>query len=79
MKIREAIKHIMEEASLSYAELGEKLGISRQSIWNSLNGKATKSVAIEQAVKVCEIAGYKMMLVPDDVKKPTGAIEITNE
>lgn len=77
MKIREAIKNLIESKDVSYADIAKKLGVSRQSTWNSLNGVKTNSISVEKVVKIGEVAGYRMMLVPDDVNKPTGAIEIT--
>ena len=79
MTTRELIKHLMDTADVNYAELGEKLGMSRQAIWARLNGGTGDDVFTKHTAEMANALGYRMYLVPEDVKKPTGAIEITND
>lgn len=79
MNAREMIKYLMDTESVSYTELGERLNMSRQAIWARLNGGKGDDVFMGHAAEMAEAMGYRVYIVPDDVKKPTGAIEITNE
>lgn len=79
MKTRDALKYIMEQEGVNYGDLGERLGVTRQSIWESLNGKKSAGINGEQLIKIANLLGHRVYLVPDDVRKPTGAIEITSK
>lgn len=79
MTTRNTLKHIIEEKNASYTELGKKLGLTRQTMWDNVNSKKSKDIGSDRFVKLANLLGYRVYIVPEDVKKPTGAIEITNE
>lgn len=79
MTTRHTLKHIIDEKNVSYTELGKKLGLTRQTMWDNINSKKNKDIGSDRFVKLANLLGYRVYIVPDDVNKPTGAIEITNE
>ncbi len=76
MTTRDIIKQIMENTNTSYVELAQKIGESKQTVWNWLN-RGKKDIEQSQTIRILEVLGHRLMIVPDDVKKPIGAIEIT--
>lgn len=76
MTAREVLRHIIERDNRSYTELGKKLGLTRQTVWDNINSKKNKEIGSDRFVTVANLLGYKVMLVPEDVKNPTGSIEI---
>lgn len=60
MTAKEALKmnltHLMEQHSLSYSDLGDKFGVSKQQIWNLINGDSWISMpTLEKLAKAFKI------------------------
>ena len=75
MTTRDIIKNIMDDKDISYTELGNTIGESKQRVWNWLN-RGKKDIEQSQTLRLLDALGYKLMVVPGNAEKPPGAIEI---
>lgn len=61
MEIQDFIKSRMKSSGLTYDELGERLGWTRQNVWLKLNKYKTPSY--ESIEKMLDALGYKIEIV----------------
>lgn len=73
MKIQEFLKNRIKESGLTYDELGEELGCSRQNVWQIVN--QLKSPSYDNIERLLDILGYKIKIIP----KEKNALQINNQ
>ncbi len=76
MTTKDIIKQIMDNSNVTYVELAQKVGESRQTVWGWLNSRKG-DIETSRMIRLLNALEHRVMIIPDDVKKPTGAIEIT--
>lgn len=70
MRCRDIIKQICDDNNINMAEMGRRLGLTRQNVWNMLiQEKTTKSgkvvdLNVETAVRMLDYLGYTLAVVP---------------
>lgn len=72
MDYKQMIKDVMSEKGITYAKMAEEMGMSRQTLWITLNGKkmnnpkaavGSKHVAFETVEKMCKLLGMEVVIV----------------
>jgi len=68
-ELNELITSKMRQKKLSYADIAEKMGVTRQAVWTMINGRknngrdrcdAIKSIRLNSLMKICEILDLKI-------------------
>lgn len=76
MKVQEAITKLIKDNGLKKAEFARRLNVSPQ----ALNGRLTQEgIGINCVAEMVEKLNYRVVLLPDTAKLPTGSIEVTLE
>ena len=71
MTSKEIIKEIMKDQNVSNAAMAEKLNISPAALWDRLNNtKNAKDLSVTTLNDMLRAVGYKIMIVPRDVRVP---------
>lgn len=75
MTTKEIVKNLMENADISYVDMAERLGTSKQNVWGWLNA-GKEDIKQRELLRLLGALGYKLMIVPGDAQTPIGSIEI---
>lgn len=71
MKVIEALRKLMDESEMSHYAISKRLGVTSVTItrmWKQ------DSVGADRLVRICDIIGWDVVLVPKGSKLPKGAI-----
>ena len=76
MKQSEVIKHIILEQGIKQLTLANRLGMQQNNLSNHLSRGA---IPVSTYVRMLNALNYKLVAVPDTVKLPKEAYEVTLE
>ena len=73
---KEIVKDIMEQRSVSNAELAHKVGIKPTAMWDRLNNTNSKDLNVALLNDMVRALGYKIQIVPFSNQTPKGGFEV---
>lgn len=73
---KDVVKKIMEEQSVSNAELAHKLSVKPTAMWDRLNNVKSKDLNVSLLSAMIRVLGYKIQIVPINKKLPDGGFEV---
>lgn len=76
MNGKEIVKKIMEEQSVSNAELAHKLSVKPTAMWDRLNNTKAKDLNVSLLNSMVRTLGYKIQIVPTGKQAPKDGFEI---
>ena len=76
MNAKEIVKVIMEEKSITQAIMSDRLGISRQAMWDRLNNKKNKDLSVAVLGDMLRALDCKIVVLPRETRTPKGGYEI---
>lgn len=69
MKATAAVRDIMSKKSVSLVEMANSTDRSKQATWERLN---QENISVSKLNELLAVLGYKVMIVPDNVKAEDG-------
>lgn len=78
MHYKEAIERMMFEKRCNMSELADGMGITRQSTWNMIRGNTRGTLRVDTLIKIAQVLGYNVVLVPKETTVRNGFI-VDNE
>ena len=76
MNGKEIVKKIMEEQSVTNAELAHKLSVKPTAMWDRLNNTKAKDLNVSLLNSMLRTLGYKIQIVPTSKQFPKDGFEI---
>ena len=73
---KDIVKKIMEEQSVSNAELAHKVSVKPTAMWDRLNNAKSKDLNVSLLSSMVRVLGYKIQIVPVNKKLPDGGFEV---
>lgn len=73
---KDIVKKIMEEQTVSNAELAHKLSVKPTAMWDRLNNAKSKDLNVSLLSSMVRVLGYKIQIVPVNKKLPEGGFEV---
>lgn len=73
---KDIVKKIMEEQTVSNAELAHKLSVKPTAMWDRLNNAKSKDLNVSLLSSMVRVLGYKIQIVPTNKKLPDGGFEV---
>lgn len=75
MDIGEIISGIMADQHVTYAVMGDRLGISNVTVHQAVKSRQ-KTMSVDRAVAYLGAVGYQLVAVPKGSKVPSGGIVV---
>lgn len=76
MNAKEIVKVIMEEKGITQAIMSDRLGISRQAMWDRLNNKKNKDLSVAVLDDMLRVLDCKIVVLPREARTPKGGYEV---
>ena len=73
---KDIVKKIMEEQSVSNAELAHKVSVKPTAMWDRLNNAKSKDLNVSLLSSMVRVLGYRIQIVPISKKLPDGGFEV---
>ena len=73
---KEIVKTIMEQQSVSNAELAHKVNVKPTAMWDRLNNTNSKDLNVSLLNDMVRVLGYKIQVVPSTCKTPDGGFKV---
>ena len=77
MTSKEIVKELMEKQGKKNVEFADMLNISPNALWDRLNNtRKTKDLSISTLNDMLRLLGYKILIVPRDIKVPDDSYKV---
>lgn len=74
MSITEVMEILVEGSARSKNSFARRMGISRQALYSLMNTRS--NISIKTLLQLCQASGYRLLLIPEENRKPVDSIEI---